>query len=277
MGDTALDEETFNDYIQEIQSEYAGSKVGYKLCYTLTRPTFEKYHLLDFNCNSFTNDCVGFLTGQSIPSWIKGNHFCIMIYNNHSLSCKLDLPADFLSTPFGQSMRPMIDNMFQRPGAGAQMSRTAPIPPISQGVAASMTSHVHIATNPATFESLLSSNKAVVAFFTSDTCAPCRMIEPRFKELAEVKGGQGVAFVEISMNVGMSGAIARTYSISATPSFLFFIDGKKVNFQSEYPDIQAHRLFQTSELKGINAAELKSQIDLMLFEAFPRESAIRGW
>ena len=27
---------------------------------------------LDFNCNSFTNDCVGFLTGGSIPSWIKG-------------------------------------------------------------------------------------------------------------------------------------------------------------------------------------------------------------
>jgi hypothetical protein len=26
----------------------------------------------DFNCNSFTNDCIGFLTGGSIPSWIKG-------------------------------------------------------------------------------------------------------------------------------------------------------------------------------------------------------------
>jgi hypothetical protein len=27
---------------------------------------------VDFNCNSFTSDCVGFLTGGSIPSWIKG-------------------------------------------------------------------------------------------------------------------------------------------------------------------------------------------------------------
>ena len=27
---------------------------------------------LDFNCNSFTNDCVGFLTGGTIPSFIKG-------------------------------------------------------------------------------------------------------------------------------------------------------------------------------------------------------------
>jgi hypothetical protein len=27
---------------------------------------------IDFNCNSFTNDCVGFLTGESIPAWIKG-------------------------------------------------------------------------------------------------------------------------------------------------------------------------------------------------------------
>lgn len=28
--------------------------------------------LQDFNCNSFTNDCVGFLTGGSIPDFIKG-------------------------------------------------------------------------------------------------------------------------------------------------------------------------------------------------------------
>lgn len=27
---------------------------------------------IEFNCNSFTDDCVGFLTGRSIPSYIKG-------------------------------------------------------------------------------------------------------------------------------------------------------------------------------------------------------------
>ena len=28
----------------------------------------------EFNCNSFTNDVVGFLTGQSIPDFIKGQY-----------------------------------------------------------------------------------------------------------------------------------------------------------------------------------------------------------
>lgn len=41
---------------------------------------------LDFNCNSFTNDCIGLLTGGSIPNWIKGEvdtlnamHLCLLI------------------------------------------------------------------------------------------------------------------------------------------------------------------------------------------------------
>ncbi|KAJ8474075.1 hypothetical protein ONZ51_g7460 [Trametes cubensis] len=84
MGETSIDEETFNEYIEEMRSHY----------------TADKYHLLDFNCNSFTNDCVGFLTGGSIPSWIK------------------DLPSDFLSTPFGAALRPTIDAMFRRPVPG---------------------------------------------------------------------------------------------------------------------------------------------------------------
>lgn len=40
----------------------------------------EKYHLLDFNCNTFTNDVCQFLTGEGIPGHIT------------------DLPADFLNT-----------------------------------------------------------------------------------------------------------------------------------------------------------------------------------
>jgi hypothetical protein len=41
-----------------------------------------QYHLLDFNCNSFTNDCIGFLTGGSIPSHIKGaiSHRVIILF-----------------------------------------------------------------------------------------------------------------------------------------------------------------------------------------------------
>ncbi|KAG9005426.1 hypothetical protein FRB94_010905 [Tulasnella sp. JGI-2019a] len=217
MGDSQIDEETFWDYIQELQQVYTG----------------DKYHLLEFNCNSFTNDCVGFLTGGSIPPYIK------------------DLPTDFLSTPFGQQMRPMIDNMYRRtlPGPSPQTA----IPTLaSQAEAATLTSPVHVSTNTASFNSLLQSNKAVVAFFTSDTCAPCKMIAPVFKDIGADKSRDGVAFVEVNMSNGMSGIVAREHGISATPTFLFFLVGSKVD-----------------ELKGVNAIELRSKVDLLLWDAFP--------
>jgi hypothetical protein len=32
----------------------------------------DAYHLIEFNCNHFTADVVGFLTGGTIPAWISG-------------------------------------------------------------------------------------------------------------------------------------------------------------------------------------------------------------
>lgn len=84
MGDTALDEETFNEYLDGLRDHYRA----------------DKYHLLDFNvsgrsgaaasrlkrlsllkvstfarqCNSFTADVVGFLTGGTIPASISSEH-----------------------------------------------------------------------------------------------------------------------------------------------------------------------------------------------------------
>jgi len=57
LGESEIDEETFLEYISEMRSVYSA----------------DKYHLLEFNCNSFTNDCAGFLTSGSIPSYIRGS------------------------------------------------------------------------------------------------------------------------------------------------------------------------------------------------------------
>lgn len=56
MGETHIDEGTFNEYISGLAEIYSA----------------EKYHLIEWNCNTFTQDVVGFLTGGSIPSWISG-------------------------------------------------------------------------------------------------------------------------------------------------------------------------------------------------------------
>ncbi|KAF7291723.1 hypothetical protein HMN09_01264000 [Mycena chlorophos] len=248
LGETALDEETWEEYLQEMRSHY----------------TADKYHLLDFNCNSFTNDCAGFLTGGSIPAFVR------------------DLPTDFLSTPFGAALRPTIDAMYSRPSPGAppiapptpnqpiassllqavasqaqQPAAPAPTPtplPATQSLAGPM----HSTTNSASFRTLLQSHRAVVALFTDPAgCAPCRMIAPTFEQLAAEKGlrsstGRGATFTKIDMRVGGGGALCQEWGITAFPTFIFFLNGKK-----------------TSELKGADAAELTTQVDLLLYEAYP--------
>ncbi|KAK7002115.1 PPPDE putative peptidase domain-containing protein [Favolaschia claudopus] len=250
LGETAIDEATWEEYLQDLKDHY----------------TAEKYHLLDFNCNSFTNDCAGFLTGGSIPAFVK------------------DLPTDFLSTPFGAALRPTIDNMYRRPSPG--VPAVAPPPPnqpvaasLLQAVAAqaqappsnlppaaaplaateSLAGSLHPVTNSASFRTLLRTHRAVVALFTDfQGCPPCRMIAPVYEQLAAEKGvraatgGRGAAFTKIDIRVGAGGTLATEWGIRATPTFMFFLDEKKI-----------------AEVKGADVGELKSQIDLLLFQAYP--------
>ncbi|RHZ83274.1 hypothetical protein Glove_99g295 [Diversispora epigaea] len=78
MGETEVPQEIFEEYIDELREYYVG----------------EKYHLIDRNCNTFTNEVCEFLVGKSIPSYIN------------------DLPAEFFRTPFGQQLLPIIESMF---------------------------------------------------------------------------------------------------------------------------------------------------------------------
>lgn len=58
------------------------------------------------------------------------------------------------------------------------------------------------------------------------------MIEPVYERLAEEKslrdGRNGVAFAKIDIDVGLGRSIAAEWNIRATPTFYFFLDGKKV-------------------------------------------------
>ncbi|CCO31095.1 PPPDE peptidase domain-containing protein 2 AltName: Full=Protein FAM152B [Rhizoctonia solani AG-1 IB] len=227
FGETAIDEDTFNDYLNEIREHYTADKAN-------------------FNCNSFTNDVIGFLTGEHIPSWIR------------------DLPADFLSTPFGASMRPMIDNMFRRPTPGTTPPPATPqtgvpsgdisnllLQAVAQRAASStfnqpettnpgsstVAAAVHIATNPPSLDSLIRSHKASVIFFTSSSCGPCRAIEPAFEDIAREKAGPDVVFVKVSLDVPAASEVA---------------DGERID-----------------ELKGADRGELKTRVDLLLYQAFP--------
>ncbi|KAK3090099.1 hypothetical protein FSP39_009184 [Pinctada imbricata] len=85
LGETQIPYELFHDHLFELaQSQF--------------RPSC--YHLLDHNCNTFSSEIAKFLTGNDIPSHITG------------------LPAEVLSTPFGQMIRPFVDAMSVQPSGG---------------------------------------------------------------------------------------------------------------------------------------------------------------
>lgn len=73
-------------------------------------PSADRYHLLNNNCNHFTDHVCQFLVSKGIPSHITS------------------LPAEFLNTPLGQSLRPMIDSMFAGPNVAHNqpVTRVAP-------------------------------------------------------------------------------------------------------------------------------------------------------
>lgn len=122
-------------------------------------------------------------------------------------------------------------------GSGAPSSSRNYLPTPAPTPSNTLTTPVHIATNPSSLNNVLRTHRAAVAFFTSATCGPCRMIEPVFEDLAMSKGraNGGVAFVKIDLSVGMSSAAASEHGVRVTPTFIFFLDGKKV--RSDFIDI----------------------------------------
>lgn len=124
---------------------------------------------------------------------------------------------------------PAAASLLQSVADQAQAPTT--IPSTSPGIS-SISAPMHVITNPASLNSFLKSHRAAAAFFTSQTCPPCRMIEPVYERLAEEKslrdGRQGVAFAKIDIGVGLGRSIAAEWNIRSTPTFYFFQDGKKV-------------------------------------------------
>lgn len=75
IGETFIPYTVFKDYVRGLaEGSFRGAK----------------YDLLHHNCNTFSNDLCQFLCGCCIPKYI------------------LDLPQDFLATPLGQTLAPLI-------------------------------------------------------------------------------------------------------------------------------------------------------------------------
>jgi len=188
-------------------------------------------------------------------------------------------------------MRPQIDAMFKRtaPGEHRVQGSKYPTPPVSgnstpstnslaAGLLSSVASQAQASgsgsgsgkpqstTKPALipvtsvshFTSILSQHTAVIANFTNTPgCPPCRAIKPAYETIAEEYNSQyasrGVCFVDIELGVGEGRDLASRYGVSATPTFIFFKDGKKAE-----------------ELKGADKRGLEAKVESFLEDCFPR-------
>mmetsp|Transcript_36612 Transcript_36612/g.44732 ORF Transcript_36612/g.44732 Transcript_36612/m.44732 type:complete len:80 (+) Transcript_36612:218-457(+) len=77
LGSTEIPEEIFMELLQDISHKY----------------TQATYDVFNHNCNNFTDEVASLVLGEGIPKDI------------------VDLPKEFLATPLGQSLAPMMQGM----------------------------------------------------------------------------------------------------------------------------------------------------------------------
>ncbi|KNC54136.1 thioredoxin [Thecamonas trahens ATCC 50062] len=102
------------------------SKAEFEAFLAQLAPSFTpaSYHLLDNNCNHFTDAASRWLTGNPIPAYVR------------------ELPSEFLSTPLGQMMRPVIDSMMGGMGGalGESVNSVSSAVPVASATADSASS-----------------------------------------------------------------------------------------------------------------------------------------
>jgi thiol-disulfide isomerase/thioredoxin len=191
-------------------------------------------------------------------------------------------------------MRPQIDAMFKRtaPGEHRIQGSTYPTPPVSgnstpasnplaAGLLSSVAAQAQAAgtsvqsakpqptpkgpalipvTSVSHFTSILSQHTAVIANFTNTPgCAPCRAIKPAYETIAEEYRQQyashAICFVDIELGVGEGRELGTRYGVSATPTFILFKDGKKVD-----------------EMKGGDKRSLEAKVEKFFEDCFPRHA-----
>ncbi|KAF2452608.1 PPPDE putative peptidase domain-containing protein [Lineolata rhizophorae] len=182
LGKTEIPHEIILEYLDSLKQIY----------------TAESYDLFLHNCNNFSNDFAMFLVGCGIPEHITS------------------LPQTVLNTPFGQMLRPILDQQMRSiTQAPTSMSSGLPY----------ATGEVHNVTTLNAVERLLSSakNSCAILFFTSSTCAPCKIMYPAYDRLAAEGEGKCV-LIKVDINAGGYEAASK-YNVRATPTFIAFLRG----------------------------------------------------
>ena len=213
-------------------------------CQYLKKVSWQSYDLFLHNCNNFTNDFATFLVGKGIPKHITS------------------LPQTVLDTPFGQMLKPQLDQALR----GVTQAPVPPGPAVRNGVGPGLNAssqksattavqpppgQVQEVTELAKLNSLLEKAKSFCAaiFFTSATCAPCKICYPSYDSLAAELEGKATL---IKVDIDFAGQIASQYGVHTTPTFMTFLKGSKLE-----------------EWAGADPAKLLGNIRLLVQMAHP--------
>ena len=192
-----------------------------------------------------------FLVGKGIPDHITS------------------LPQTVLNTPFGQMLKPQLDNAMrgitQAPVPPNNVPRAAAQPqPTTTGLSSRPQTSMDVSqkkedipgvvykpTRLKQLDELLASAKdsCAVIFFTSATCPPCKLVYPAYDELAAEAGSKAVL---VKVDLTDAYEIGAKYQVRVTPTFMTFVKGEK-----------------ESEWSGANEAQLRGNVRLLIQMAHP--------
>jgi len=113
-----------------------------------------------------------------------------------------------------------------------------------------------------TFKKALSDNIAVVVDFYSQTCGPCIMMAPKFKELAKEYEGR-VKFVKVDVQRSYVGVQVRSM-----PTFHFYLSGK---LENQFSGADENGMRQYTQQLDRKAEAMDIEVSLGAIEAFYKE------
>ncbi|KAF2972602.1 hypothetical protein GQX73_g1034 [Xylaria multiplex] len=216
LGKTELPLEVIIEYLDSLREIY----------------TPQAYDLFRHNCNNFSNDFSTFMLGKGIPEHIA------------------NMPQAVLDSPFGRMLQPQLTQMVEQRKAqhggllGIQSQQQA-----NGTAAASLTAVVEVSNLQALNAAMEgASKKSVIIFFTSATCPPCKVLYPLYNELA-AEHGKSVTLIKV--DISRAPDVARQYTVTATPTFVAFVHGKR---QESWAGADAARLRGTVKLLAEMAA-----------------------
>ncbi|KAF2851316.1 DUF862-domain-containing protein [Plenodomus tracheiphilus IPT5] len=236
LGRTDLPLEVILEYLESLKEIY----------------TSESYDLFAHNCNNFSNDFAMFLVGKGIPDHITS------------------LPQTVLNTPFGQMLKPQIEAAMRPVTQAPTLQPVQPPPAVtnsntlrrpvsaatSNGYGSVLEMNTGRVNNVVSIQDVdrlldLAKDRCAIIFFTSSTCAPCKIVYQPYDDLA-AQAGTKCVFIKIDFTHVDRSINVRYPDVRATPTFITYVKGKKHD-----------------EWSGANPQSLRSNVEMLLNTAFP--------